>query len=148
MAARKTTTQKKTTKTTRKTTTKPKKVTIMYSPVGLTAEYMNVPLRKKESPDGSTQLVNVPLVEGLPTMLTFRKGDKMEVTPEQLEQLRALKVVETEEEHEKRIAFIKNMKNQYPEDLGAVERAEREKTLLTAWDTENRIYSDKLIICD
>jgi len=134
--------------TTQKKTTKPKKITLMYSPVGITAEYMNVPLRKKESVDGGTNLVNVPLIEGLPVELKLRKGDTLEVTPEQLKALRFHKIVETEEEHANRIAFIKNMKNQFPEDLGSVERAEKEKTLLTAWDLQNKIYSDKLIIRD
>lgn len=141
-AKKKSTTQKKT------TTTKPKKITLMYSPVGITAEYLSIPLRKKESVDGGVNLVNVPLIEGLPIELKFRKGDTLDVTPKQLEELRFHQIVETKEEHKKRIAFIKNMKNQFPKDLGSVERAEKEKTLLTAWDLQNKIYSDKLIICD
>lgn len=148
MAARKKTTQKKST-TTQKSSAKEKtNVKIMYSPVGLTAEYMNIPLKKKKIQDGTVNLISTPLIEGLPMELHMEKGEVLEVTPEQLEQLRALKVVETQEEHDQRLAFIKNLPDQYPEDLSAVEKAEREHQLLTAWDAQNRIYSDKLIICD
>lgn len=142
MAAKKKTTTKKS------TTKKPKNVTIQYSPVGITAESFNVPLRKKQILDGSTKAVNVPLIEGLPMDLNFNKGDTMEVTPKQLEELQFYNIVESQEEHDKREAFIKHLPNQFPQNLNEVERAEREKTLLTAWDAQNKIYSDKLIIRD
>ena len=145
MAAKKKTTQKKT--TTKKTSTK-SKVKIMYSPVGLTAEYINVPLKKKVTQEGTVNLVSVPLIEGLPMQLTLRKGETIEVTSEQLKQLQDMKVVETQEEHDRRIDFIENLPNQFPDGLNAVEKAEREKALLTSWDIENKIYNDKLIICD
>lgn len=145
MAAKKKTTQKKT--TTKKTSTK-SKVKIMYSPVGLTAEYINVPLKKKVTQEGTVNLVSVPLIEGLPMQLTLRKGETIEVTSEQLKQLQDMKVVETQEEHDRRIDFIENLPNQFPDGLSAVEKAEREKALLTSWDIENKIYNDKLIICD
>ncbi|MBR1611620.1 MAG: hypothetical protein IJ672_09125 [Methanobrevibacter sp.] len=147
MAAKKKTTQKKTTTKTKKSSTK-SKIKLMYSPVGFTAEYLSIPLRKKVTQEGTINLVNVPLIEGLPMSLDFKKGDTREVTPEQLQELRNLKVVESEEEHAARIAFIENLPNQYPEGLSEVERAERENALLTAWDAENKIYNDKLIICD
>lgn len=145
MAAKKKTTQKKT--TTKKTSTK-SKVKLMYSPVGLTAEYMNIPLKKKVTQEGTVNLVSVPLIEGLPMRITLRKGETYEVTKDQLKQLQDMNVVESEEEHAKRIAFLKNLPNQFPDGLSAVEKAEKEKTLLTAWDMENKIYNDKLIICD
>ena len=150
MAAKKKSTQKKTTTTEKssKKTSKKSKVKLMYSPVGLTAEYMSIPLKKKQTQEGTINLVSVPLVEGLPMTLTLKKGETIEVTPEQLETLRTLKVVETQEEHDKRLAFINNLPNQFPEDLSAVEKAEREHQLLTAWDAQNKIYCDKLIICD
>lgn len=144
MAAKKKTTQKKTTTATKKKS----KITLMYSPVGLTAEYINIPLRKKVTQEGTINLVNVPLIEGLPMQITLRKGETLDVTEEQLEILRNLKVAETKEEKEKRLNFIENIKNQFPDGLSELERAEKEKALLTAWDVENRIYSDKLIICD
>lgn len=137
-------------KTTAKKTTKPKKIKIMYSPVGFTAEHMNFPLKRKESKNmnGRIVLVNVPRIEGLPMDLEFSKGQVLEVTPEQLQQLQDLKIVETEEEHERRVNFIKNLPNQYPETLSEVEKAERKSQLLSAWDSQNKIYNDKLIICD
>ena len=142
MAAKKKTTQKKT------TTKKNTKVKIMYSPVGLTAEYINIPLKKKVTQEGTINLVSVPLIEGLPMQITLRKGQSIDVTPDQLQQLQNAKVVESDEEHKKRIAYIDNLPNQFPDGLSAVERAEKEKTLLTAWDIEHKIYNDKLIICD
>ena len=142
MAAKKKTTQKKT------TTKKNTKAKIMYSPVGLTAEYINIPLKKKVTQEGTVNLISVPLIEGLPMQITLRKGESMEVTSDQLHQLQNAKVVESNEEHERRIDFIKNLPNQFPDGLSAVEKAEKEKTLLTAWDIEHKIYSDKLIICD
>lgn len=142
MAAKKKTTQKKT------TTKKNTKAKIMYSPVGLTAEYINIPLKKKVTQEGTVNLISVPLIEGLPMQITLRKGESMEVTLDQLQQLQNAKVVESDEEYKQRIAFIKNLPNQFPDGLSAVEKAEKEKTLLTAWDIEHKIYSDKLIICD
>ena len=73
MAAKKKTTQKKT--TTKKTSTK-SKVKIMYSPVGLTAEYINVPLKKKVTQEGTVNLVSVPLIEGLPLVAHNRPFDE------------------------------------------------------------------------
>ena len=67
MAAKKKTTQKKT------TTKKNTKAKIMYSPVGLTAEYINIPLKKKVTQEGTVNLISVPLIEGLPMQITLRK---------------------------------------------------------------------------
>lgn len=136
--------------TTKKTTAKSKKITLVYSPVGFTAEYMSFPLKAQVSKNvgGRITLVDVPLIEGLPMDFTFRKGDTFEVTPEQLEQLRAEKIVETEEEHKRRKAFIENLPDQYPDGLNAVEKAERQNQLITASVAQSKIYNDKLIIRD
>lgn len=146
-AKKKTTTKKETTekKTTKKTTAKSKKIKIMYNPIGFTAEQMSFPLRTKQY--NGTALVSVPLIEGLPMELSFKKGDILEVTPEQLQQLQAIKVVESDEERKARKDFIKNLPDQYPNTAND-EDSEAVKRLLTANDLQSKIYNDRLIICD
>ena len=123
----------------------PKMVTIQYSPVGFNAEQNNFPLKKKEY--NGTSLVSVPLIEGLPMELSFHKGQTMEVTEEQLKQLQAIKVVESDEERKSRKAFINNIPDQYPNTAND-EKAEEVKKLLTANDLQFKIYNDRLIIRD
>lgn len=132
-------------KSTTKKETKPKMVTIMYSPVGFNAEQMTFPLKKKEY--NGTALVSVPLIEGLPMELTLNKGQTMEVTPEQLKQLQAIKVVESDEERKARESFIKNLPDQYP-NVANDEKSAAVKKLLTANDLQSTIYNDRLIIRD
>lgn len=141
MAAKKTTKKS----TTKKASTKSKNVFVTYDPVGFTAEQMSFPLRTKEFKGGV--LVDVPLVEGLPMDFTVRKGEKVELTPTQLEQLQAVRVVESDEEYKMRKDFIKNIPNQYPNTAND-ENTEAVKSLLTENDLQFRIYNDRLIICD
>ena len=78
---KKTTTSKKTT-TPRKTTSS--KIKITYNPVGFNEKStIYFPLYKKNE-----EGYNVPLIEGLPTSLSFTKGQVMEVTKKQYEDCR------------------------------------------------------------
>lgn len=142
MAAKKTTTKKSSTK---KTASKPKTITVMYNPIGFTAEEMNFPLKTKQYV--GRDLISVPKIEGLPMFLSFKKGDTLEVTPEQLQQLQAMKIVESDEERKLRKDFIDHIPDQYPNTAND-EESEEVKRLLTENDLQSKIYNDRLIICD
>lgn len=138
---KKTTTSKKTT-TPRKTTSS--KIKITYNPVGFNEKStIYFPLYKKNE-----EGYNVPLIEGLPTSLSFTKGQVMEVTKKQYEELQKEGCVETDEEYKMRKSFIDGMKNQYPKTFSALEVADRAGDLISAHESQRMIYNDKLIRVD
>ena len=143
MAAKKTTKKSTAKKTTKKS--KPEMFTITYDPVGFNANVMSFPLKTKKY-DGMN-LVSIPAIEGLPMDLIFHKGDKLQVTAEQLTQLQLRGIVESNEEREARKAFIKNLPDQFPNTANN-EDSKQVKALLTENDLQSKIYNDKLIICD
>ena len=98
MAEKKKTQQKKKTATKEKKTTKSSKIKLTYSPLGFGAEVMSFPLKTREYQeiDGRRVAVSVPLIKGLPMILTIRKGEIIEVTKAQYEELKSLKLVESE----------------------------------------------------
>jgi len=112
--------KKKTTKTASKTKSKAKtqkKIQLTFNPIMSAADKFRILLRKKEikKVNGMEVPFYVPKVEGLPMKLVVAKGEVIEVTEEQLEQLGNW--VETEEEYNKRQKFIENMNPQHPETL-------------------------------
>ena len=130
--------------TTKKTTKKSTKIKITYNPVGFNAQsVIYFPLYKKNEKG-----VNVPLIEGLPMDFTFTKGQIMEVTEKQFEELQAEGCVETDEEYQMRKNFVKGMKNQYPKTYSDLEIAERRGDLISAHESQRMIYNDKLIRVD
>lgn len=144
MAEKKKTQKKKT------TTKKSSKIKLTYSPIGFGAEVMSFPLKTKEYQeiDGRRLAVSVPLIKGLPMDLTVQKGEVIEVTKAQYEELKELKLVETEEEYKARKQFIDNLENQHPQTYGDLEKAENLGQLLNSSDSQRKIFNDKLIRCD
>lgn len=150
MAEKKKTQQKKKTATKEKKTTKSSKIKLTYSPLGFGAEVMSFPLKTREYQeiDGRRVAVSVPLIKGLPMILTIRKGEIIEVTKAQYEELKSLKLVESEEEYENRKKFIDNLQNQHPQTYNDLEAAENLGQLLNSYDSQYRIFNDKLVRCD
>lgn len=151
MAEKKKTQQKKKTATkSEKKTTKSSKIKLTYSPLGFGAEMMSFPLKTREYQDidGRRVAVSVPLIKGLPMNLTIRKGEVIEVTKAQYEELKSLKLVESEEEYENRRKFIDNLQNQHPQTYNDLEAAENLGQLLNSYDSQYKIFNDKLVRCD
>ena len=135
--------KKKTTTTKKKTSTSTKKIKLTYLPLGFSATSMSFPLREKDKKGR-----NQPLIKGLPMNLEVQKGEIIEVTQKQFEELQAEGCVETDEEYEQRKAFIKGMKNQYPQTYSDLEIAESKGDLISATESQRLIYNDKLIRVD
>ena len=135
--------EKKEKKVTKKQSTA-KKIKITYNPIGFNQKSMLFfPLHKKNSKGH-----NVPLIKGIPMELTFMKGDVMEVTQKQYDELVAEGCVETDEEYQMRKEFLKGMKDQYPKNFSALEVAENKGYLISAHESQRIIYNDKLIRVD
>ena len=145
MAEKKKTQKKKTTP--KKTSSK---IKLTYSPIGFGAEVMTFPLKTREYQDidGRRVAVSVPLIKGLPMQLVVHKGDIIEVTKSQYEELKALNLVETEEEYKERQKFIDNLSNQHPQTYNDLEKAENLGQLLNSYDSQHKIFNDKLLRCD
>ena len=137
--------KKETKKTTskKKTTKKSDKIKLTYQPIGFNAKQMTFSLKKKDVEGRST-----PLIEGLPMQLTVGVGEVIEVTQEQFEALQLNKCVESDEEYQKRVDFLKGMKDQYPKTFSDAEIAREKGQLISAQESQRMIYNDKLIRCD
>ena len=143
MAKKKETTKKEEKKETKKPKTS-KKIKITYQPIGFNSQsIIYFPLYKKNEKGK-----NVPLIKGIPMDLKFSKGQVMEVTQKQFEELQAEGCVESDEEYEERKRFIKGMKDQYPNTFSDLEVAERRGDLIGAHESQRIIYNDKLIRVD
>ena len=143
MAEKKKTTTKKSSTETKKKKTTIKKVKLTYLPLGFSAGAINFPLREKDKKGR-----NQPLIKGLPMNLEVQKGEIIEVTQKQFEELQIEGIVETDEEHTKRKAFINGMKDQYPQTFSDLEIAESNGDLISATESQRLIYNDKLIRVD
>lgn len=164
MAARKTT--KKTTNTeeeseTKATTTKSKttraksssraksskNIKLTFAPIMSAAQKFRILLRKKELKkiNGRDVPTYVPLIEGLPMKLEVARGEVIEVTPEQLEQLQEGRWVETDEEYKERQKFIESMDSQHPETLTWDMIIAEGGNWATLSDSQKIVYNDKLL---
>jgi len=140
--------KKKTTKTASKTKSKAKtqkKIQLTFNPIMSAADKFRILLRKKEikKVNGMEVPFYVPKVEGLPMKLVVAKGEVIEVTEEQLEQLGNW--VETEEEYNKRQKFIENMNPQHPETLTWDMIVAEGGNWATLADSQHIVYNDKLL---
>lgn len=142
MAEKKKKTQKKSTKS-----TKSSKIKLTFSPVASGAKEMNVLLRTRENEerDGRNVIVSAPLIKGLPEILTVHRDEVIEVTKTQCDELEKLGLVETEEEYKQRKAFVDNLKEQHPDKLSYAQMDGANGDLLTARDSQHKVYMDKLI---
>lgn len=137
--------EKKKTQKKKKTTTKNIKLTFM--PIASGAKEVNFRLatKKMEERDGRNVQVNAPLIEGLPQILTVKKNEVIEVTPQQCDELEALGFVETQEEYKKRQEFVDNLDNQHPDKLSFEQMNGFNQGQLTMRDSQYKVYMDKLI---
>lgn len=136
--------EKKATQKKKKTSSTPKKIKLTYKPIGFRgAPSISFLLREKDAKGR-----NKPLIKGLPMDFVVQKGEVVEVTQKQLEELEAEGCVETEQEYQERLKFIKGMKDQYPKTFSDLEIAERNGDLISSQESQRMIYNDKLIRCD
>lgn len=137
-------TQKK--KSSKKNATK-KNIQLTFRPIASGAKEFNAVLkaRKTEERDGRSVTVTAPLIEGLPTMLTVRRDEIIEVTPAQCEALEELGFVESDAEYKERMNFIDNLENQHPDKLSFDQMNGFNGGQLTLRDSQHKIYMDKLI---
>ena len=85
------------------------------------------------------------MIEGLPQILTVKKNEVIEVTPQQCDELEALGFVETQEEYNKRQEFVDNLDNQHPDKLSFEQMNGFNQGQLTMRDSQYKVYMDKLI---
>ena len=127
-----------------------KKIKLTFAPVMGAGKEFTALLRKKtmKSVYGREEPVYSPAINGLPMELTVKKGEVIEVTQEQLDELRNRGHVETEEEYKSRQHFIKSMNPQHPETLNWDMIIAEGSNFSTLLDSQNIVYNDKLLIVD
>ena len=127
-----------------------KKIKLTFAPVMGAVKEFTALLRKKtmKSVYGREEPVYSPAIDGLPMELTVKKGEVIEVTQEQLDELRNRGHVETEEEYKSRQHFIKSMNPQHPETLNWDMIIAEGSNFSTLLDSQNIVYNDKLLIVD
>lgn len=142
--------QKTAKKTTKKAAAKKQKnVKLTFKPLFSAATNFTAYLqtRTKIVDNGNELLVDKPMIEGLPGILTVRMGEIIEVTPEQLEKLIELEFVESEEQRADREAIEKGLEPQHPLRLTYDMMATNRDFNIKPRELE-KIYTDKLIIVD
>ena len=92
-------------------------------------------------------MVDEPIIEGLPGILTVKAGEIITVTQEQLDKLVELGFVESEEQVADRKAIEKGLAPQHPERLSYDVMATNRDFNIKPRELE-KIYTDKLIIVD
>ncbi len=153
-AKKKSTTQKKeTTETEKKSTTKKstkksnEMIALTFLPILGAAQQYTALLRKKtiNKVYGREVSAYAPAIDGLPVKLTVKKGEVIEVTKEQFEELQKRGHVESDEEYKERQNFIKNLNSQHPETLTWDMIVAEGSNFATLRDSQDIIYNDKLI---
>lgn len=155
MAAKKKETKSKETKTkakakeTKETKAKKteEKIALTFLPIMSAADQFTMLLRKKDiKKDYSMDVAAYqPAIEGLPMKITVKKGEILEVTKAQFEELQAMGYVETDEEYKQREKFIENLSAQHPETLTWDMIVSEGANFATLRDSQDIIYNDKLI---
>lgn len=97
--------------------------------------------------NGNEIMVDEPIIEGLPGILTVKAGEIITVTQEQLDKLVELGFVESEEQVADRKAIEKGLAPQHPERLSYDIMATNRDFNIKPRELE-KIYTDKLIIVD
>ena len=139
--------EKKATKT--KTTKKSKNIRLTFRPVFSAATNFTAYLQQKVTRvnNGNEMIVDIPMIEGLPGILTVKAGEVITVTEEQLKQLTDLGFVESEDQVADRKAIEKGLAPQHPERLSYDIMATNRDFNIKPRELE-KIYTDKLIIVD
>lgn len=149
MAAKKTTTTTKKTTTTTSTpkkTTRAKKIKLTYNPIFSASRSFTAYLAKDAEKiiSGKSVVTKEPMIQGLPEVLTVKKGEVIEVTKAQYTELLNLGLVESEEDREARIQREKEIKSQFPDKLTNEQLAN--PTLSIGSVNVSGLYRDKLYI--
>jgi hypothetical protein len=124
-----------------------KKIALTFLPIIGAADQFTMLLRKKDIKKdyGVDVAAYEPAIEGLPMKLTVKKGEILEVTKAQLEELQKMGFVETDEEYKQREKFIENLSAQHPETLTWEMIVSEGANFATLRDSQDIIYNDKLI---
>lgn len=140
---------KKTAKKTKTTKKQNENVKLTFRPVFSAATNFTAYLqeKKKRVNNGNEIMVDTPIIEGLPGILTVKAGEIIDVTAEQLEKLIALGFVESEDQVSDRKAIEKGLAPQHPERLSYDIMATNRDFNIKPRELE-KIYTDKLIIVD
>lgn len=140
-------------KTTTKKSTKTKKtndnIKLTFRPVFSAATNFTAYLQEKVKRvnNGNEIMVDVPIIEGLPGILTVKAGEIITVTQEQLDRLIELGFVESDDQVADRKAIEKGLAPQHPERLSYDIMATNRDFNIKPRELE-KIYTDKLIIVD
>lgn len=138
------------TKTAKKSSTKKSKnIQLTFRPVFSAATNFTAYLQQKVTRvnNGNETIVDVPIIEGLPGILTVKAGEVIAVTEEQLKQLTDLGFVESEDQVADRKAIEKGLAPQHPERLSYDIMATNRDFNIKPRELE-KIYTDKLIVVD
>lgn len=124
-----------------------KKISLTFLPIMGAADQYTMLLREKtiKKVYGRETTAYAPAIEGLPMKLTVVKGEVIEVTQKQFDELQARGHVETDEEYKKRQAFIDNMSAQHPSTLTWEMIVAEGSNFATLRDSQDIIYNDKLV---
>ena len=144
-------TEKKTAKKTTKTKTKKTNdnIKLTFRPLFSAATNFTAYLqqRVKRVHNGDEVMVDVPIIEGLPGILTVKAGEVLVVNQEQLDKLTELGFVESEEQVADRQAIEKGLAPQHPQRLSYDMMSTNRDFNIKPRELE-KIYTDKLIIVD
>lgn len=138
------------TKTVKKSSTKKSKnIQLTFRPVFSAATNFTAYLQQKVTRvnNGNEMIVDIPMIEGLPGILTVKAGEVITVTEEQLKQLTDLGFVESEDQVADRKAIEKGLAPQHPERLSYDIMATNRDFNIKPRELE-KIYTDKLIVVD
>lgn len=141
--------EKKTTKKSTKTKKTNDNIKLTFRPIFSAATTFTAYLqhRVQRVNNGNEVMVDEPIIEGLPGILTVKAGEIITVTQEQLDKLVELGFVESEEQVADRKAIEKGLAPQHPERLSYDVMATNRDFNIKPRELE-KIYTDKLIIAD
>lgn len=141
--------EKKTTKKSTKTQKTNDNIKLTFRPIFSAATTFTAYLqhRVQRVNNGNEVMVDEPIIEGLPGILTVKAGEIITVTQEQLDKLVELGFVESEEQVADRKAIEKGLAPQHPERLSYDVMATNRDFNIKPRELE-KIYTDKLIIVD
>jgi len=141
--------EKKTTKKSTKTKKSNDNIKLTFRPIFSAATTFTAYLqhRVQRVNNGNEVMVDEPIIEGLPGILTVKAGEIITVTQEQLDKLAELGFVESEEQVADRKAIEKGLAPQHPERLSYDVMATNRDFNIKPRELE-KIYTDKLIIVD
>lgn len=136
--------KKKTQKKSKSTTGK--KIKLTFQPMVASAKQVRYQLKRKEwqEVNGRQVEVTVPMVEGLPEILVVNKGEIIEVTKKQFEELQKLGCVESDEEYKVRQNFLDSLGEQHPQKL-TYDQIDKDYVNNASLKEFEKLYTDKLI---